>query len=72
MINDDKIKMRKNSYKFQEKMNKLYQGSDTLHLPYLEGMDTAEMAFRLTDTNKDGYVDKSDFRKWQKAYPKKK
>ena len=55
-----------------QKMNKLYQGSDTLHLPYLEGMDTAEMAFRLTDTNKDGYVDKSEFKKMAKSLSKEK
>ena len=72
IINDDKMKMRKTSYEFQEKMNKLYQASDTLHLPYLEGMDTAEMAFRLTDTNKDGYVDKSEFKKMAKSLSKEK
>ena len=53
-------------------MIKLYQGSDTLHLPYLEGMDAAEMAFRLTDSNKDGFVDKSEFRKMAKSLSKEK
>ena len=30
------------------------------------------MAFRLTDTNKDGYIDKTEFKKMAKNLPKDK
>ena len=42
-------------------MNRLFGGTDKPHLPCLEGMDSAEIAFKLTDTNKDGYIDKTEF-----------
>ena len=53
-------------------MNRLYHGADKPHLPCLEGMDSAEIAFKLTDTNKDGYIDKTEFKKMAKSLTKEK
>ena len=35
-------------------------------------MNTKEIAFRVTDTNKDGYVDRKEFSKLSKTIPKEK
>ena len=53
----------------KEKLDKLCHGDHKTHLPCLAGMDTAELAFRLTDTNK---VDKNEFKKLTKNLPKDK
>ena len=56
----------------QEKLEKLCEGPDKPHLPTVEGMDKAQIAFRLTDTNRDGYVDESEFEKMAKNLTKDK
>ena len=56
----------------QEKLEKLYDGTDKPQLPSIAGMDKAEIAFRLTDTNKDGYIDKQEFEKMAKSLTKEK
>ena len=53
-------------------MDRLYPGTHKPHLPYLEKMDSAEIAFKLTDTNKDGYIDKTEFKKMAKSLTKEK
>ena len=61
-----------NCFQLKEKLDKLCHGDHKTHLPCLAGMDAAELAFRLTDTNKDGFVDKSEFKKLTKNLPKDK
>ena len=61
-----------NYFQLKEKLDKLCHGDHKTHLPCLAGMDAAELAFRLTDTNKDGFVDKNEFKKITKNLPKDK
>ena len=56
---------------FQERVEKL-QSAKGSPIGSIKGMDKTEIAFKLADKNKDGYIDKQEFEKMAKTLSKDK
>ena len=53
-------------------MEKLQHGSEKPQLVSVRGMDKTQIAFRLADKNKDGFIDRPEFHQIAKNLPKDK
>ena len=55
----------------QERVERL-QSANKSPIGSIKGMDKTEIAFKLADKNKDGYIDKEEFEKMAKTLTKEK
>jgi len=61
---------KKEREEVKEKLEKMEKGSSKPQLSNIDGMDKTEIAFRLADKDKSGYITKSEFEKMAKNLSK--
>ena len=71
MLSDRNISSMFYHYYSQERVERL-QSANKSPIGSIKGMDKTEIAFKLADKNKDGYIDKEEFEKMAKTLTKEK